>query len=182
MGWDGPILKGQHDQWQWIVVREIILELPMLVAQCHIGSRLCITAFDSGPITPSAEELAIGWTLNGEMMISPPLATNTAIPCGEYDEWYILSHVPHGMEIRQRYVNYLGFTLEDPHKLAASQDPTWDRTNFDWLVPIQKDFWQDLKRLNPISYISSGDYDIVVTKNSRFAESVLAAAQAKMGQ
>lgn len=181
MRWDDPIFTGSHDGWQWIVVREMIRDLPILVAQCHIGNRLCIAAFDSGPISPSPEEYSIGWTLKGDVMISPPIVAETDIPCAEHDEWYIFPEVPHDMEISQRYVNYFGFTLADAFELASSQDPTRDRTNYDWLVTLQLDFWRNLKRLNPISYVSSGDYDIIVTKNPRFAETVLSAAKAMMG-
>jgi hypothetical protein len=176
MRWDDLIFTGLRDDWHWVVVREMIRELPILATQFHVGNRLCISAFDSGPISPSQEETSLGWSLIGELMVSPPLAANTEIPCDGHDEWYIFSRMPNAIDIKHRCVNYFGFTLADPKQLAASQDPTWDRTKCDWLVPLQENFWRDIDRLNPVSYVSSGDYDIVVTKNHQFAESILTLA------
>jgi hypothetical protein len=177
---DDSIPTGSHDQWQWIVAREMIRDLPLLTSLCHNGDRLCITAFDSGPISPSPDETSIGWSLIGDVMISPPLNDTIDIPCAEHDEWYVFPSVPTNIEFGKRYVNYLGFTLADPQQLAAIEDPmSW--TSLDWLIALQLEFWRDIERLKPISYISSGDYDIIVTRNSNFAERVLSAARKQTG-
>ena len=177
MRWDDRIFMGAHEKWSWIVVREMIRDLPSLIAKYHADQRLCITAFDSGPIKPSPEERGIGWALIGDVMVSPPLTPQLHIPSGEYDEWYVFKTLPTSIDIAERYVNYLGFNLADPHAMAASQDPTWDRTNYDWLVPLQSRFWLDMERLNPTSYISSGDADVVVSRDTAFIRRVVDAAR-----
>lgn len=178
---DDLILTGTHGKWQWIVVREMIRDLPLLTTQHHVGHRLCITAFDSGPISPTSDEAAIGWILMGDVMISPPLTESTDVPCGEYDEWYVFPTVPPRCDFRNRFVNYVGFTLADPKRLVPTMDQERDRTHLDWLVQLQTEFWHELERLGPLSYVASGDYDIIVTTNLRFAECVLAAAQEMPG-
>lgn len=168
-----PVITGKCGKWSWVIVRKMIRNLGSLIAEYHVGQRLCITACDSGGIRPSAEEELLGWKLLGEFMISPPLTLQLEIPCGEYDEWYIFPSLPDSIDITDRYVNYSGFNLVDPHTTAASQGPTWDRTNCDWLVSVQARFWSDMERLGPSSYISSSGADIVVSLNSAFVERVV---------
>jgi len=181
MRWDDPIFTGTHNKWSWVVVREMIPELRSLITEFHTDQRLCITAFDSGPIMPSPAEQRLGWTLVGDIMVSPPMTPQLDVPSGEYDEWYVVQSLPTSLEITERYVNTCGFNLADPHAMAATQDPTWDRTNYDWLVPIQSRFWSDMERLNPSSYISSGDADIVVSRNTAFVNRVAEAARQIVG-
>ena len=109
-------------------------------------------------------------------MISPRLSPGLAIPCDQYDEWYVFSDLPADVEITTRYVNYGGFNLADPAELAASQDSTWCRANYDWLVPFQARFWDDLDRIRPTTYVASGDRDVVVTSDVVFARTITAAA------
>lgn len=175
MRWDDQVFSGTYEDWSWVVAREMIRELSALTRENHSGQRLCITAFDSGPIRPGPQEVRIGWTVIGDVMVSPPLSPQVEIPVGEYDEWYLFPELPSALELPDPYVNYLGFNLADPYAPAASQDPTWDRTNYDWLTPLQTQFWSDMKRVNPSSYISSGDADIVVSRNPAFAKCVLEA-------
>ena len=66
MRWDDRIFSGTRGNWSWLVVRERIPELTSLTAECHAGQRLCITAFDSGPIAPNPEMRDVGWTLIGD--------------------------------------------------------------------------------------------------------------------
>jgi hypothetical protein len=97
-----------------------------------------------------------------------PLTPQLQIPCDTHDEWYLFPTLPGSLTVTERYVNYLGFNLADPHTLAGTQDPTWDGTNFDWLIPIQRRFWADIERLEPSAYVCSGDADIVVTRDPAF--------------
>ncbi|WP_164102798.1 hypothetical protein [Candidatus Laterigemmans baculatus] len=181
MRWDDSIFSGTHGKWTWIVVRQMIRDLPALTREHHAGQRLCITAFDSGPITPSADELSLGWTLVGDVMVSPPLTPQLQIPFDTHDEWYVFRSLPDSLTVTDRYVNYCGFNLADPHTMAGSQDASWDRTNYDWLIPIQRRFWADIERLDPSSYVCSGDADTVVTRDQEFAARFLDIARAIAG-
>ena len=172
MKWNDPWFSGTHDEWFWIDCRFQIDELPQLVSDHHGGNRLAIATFDSGSITPTPEERALGWSVVDEAMVSPPLTPRVKIPREDYDEWYIFPELPERVSILDRFVNHGGFTLADPTKLAASHNPPWHPSDCDWLVPLQMVFWENLTSINPITYVSSGDWNIVVTKLQPFAQSV----------
>jgi len=177
MHWNDRIFTGSHGKWSWLIVRDIIPNLARLVANAHIGQRLCITAFDSGPLSPSPEEETLGWTSYADIMVSPPLTADIRIPCGEFDEWYVFPSPPKSLAVTDRYVNYMDFNLADPTMLAASYDPTWDQSGLDWLVPLQEKFWSEINRLAPSSYIASGDCEIIATSMPSFAKLMLDVAR-----
>ena len=181
MHWDDPLFTGTHGKWTWVVVRQLVRGLPALTLKHHEGQRLCITAFDSGPITPSDDERALGWTQMNDVMVSPPLRTSLDIPCDTHDEWYIFLDLPNSLGIDDRFVNYFGFTLVNPRELAESLDPTWDPKNYDWLIPVQLRFWANIERLNPSTYLCSGDTDVIVTQNPMFAARILDLARKIVG-
>jgi len=153
MRWDDRIFTGTHGKWWWIVVRDAVRGLGALVAEFHTGQRLCITTFDSG------------------QLVSPPLTPQMHIGFDE-QEGYIIRLLPTSIDVSERYGSYFGFNLAEPHALVASQNPTWDRTNYDWLIPLQEKFWSDMERLNPTTYICRNDADIVVTCNAAFFQRV----------
>lgn len=177
MRWDDSLFTGIHNGWTWLVVRETLPNPADFVIEHHQGHHLCISAFDSGRITPTQAEQSIGWKLVNDLMVSPPLTRRLHIPCDEYYEWYVFSPLPSSLEVPELFVNYGGFNLADPRALAASQDPTWDRANYDWLFPLQERFWANLQRLNPVTYVASGDADVIVTRNPEFAINALALAR-----
>jgi hypothetical protein len=134
MHWTDPPLTGKQGKWSWIVVRQLVRELQTLTLKHHQGQRLCITALDSGPITPSDDERGLGWTLVNDIMVSPPLTTGLGLPCDSHAEWYVFRKAPSSFVVEERYVNYFGFALANPRELGKSQDPTWSPKNYDWLA------------------------------------------------
>ena len=177
MQWDDHIFTGTHQKWSWVVARETITELRELIAEYHPGQRLCITAIDSGAITPSAVETDLGWTSIADILVSPPITRELHIPSAGFDEWYIFESLPQSLQITERYVNYCGFHLAAPRGMAASHDRMSDRTHFDRLVSIQMRYWSDMARLDPSSYIAAGDFDIVVSRDAEFVRRVDEAAR-----
>lgn len=184
MRWDDQIYTGTHGKWSWIVVREEIHELSTLIKEYHLGQRLCFAAFDSAPITSNLGAQANRWTRINGVMVSPLISPHLDIPCDTHDgwEWYVFPSIPPSIDIMDRYLGYCGFTLADPHALAASQDPTWDRTNYDWLIPLQGQFWASMDRLDPLSYVLSGENNIVVTRDPAFVNRVLTVAREIVGE
>jgi hypothetical protein len=172
MQWDDLVHEGERGEWKWLVSREPIIGLAELTASEHLNCRLWIATFDSGKITPSAEELAIGWKLIDGIMVSPPLTSETTIPSDCYDEWYVFDGDHSTFGVAERFVSFGSFTLADPRKMAATFDPTWEISGLDWLYPIQERFWSQVDRHFPLSYIASGDNDIVVTRKPGFAARV----------
>jgi hypothetical protein len=173
MKWDDTLFRGQRDDWHWVVSRRMVLRLPELVGNYFPNCVLCITAFDSGHIQPSAEERALGWSTLGDVMISPPLRTGLDIPCDQYDEWFIVAERPTAFPEFDAFVNYGDFNLADPHALAATFDPTWEHFGLDWLYPLQQQFWQIINEIQPAAYIASGDNDIVVSRSVPFVEAFI---------
>ena len=165
MRWDDRVFNGMNEGYHWLVSRRQIDSLGQLVVEAHCGLRLCITSFDSGAIRPNPEEAALGWTMHGDVMVSPALRDGLEIPSDQYDEWYVLESpvvLPPDLE---RFVSYGGFNLVDPQVLIESFDPTWDRHGLDYLAPIQERFWAQLTRISPATYVAMGDQDVLVSRN-----------------
>jgi len=142
----------------------------------HVGLRLCITALDGGPIHPNAEEQPRGWMARGNAVVSPPLTEGLDIPRDQCDEWYLLDEPPSPEWTPEVFVNYGGFTLSPIEEIYKTYDPTWDRHGLDYLVPIQERFWEQIDRVNPVSYIAMCDQNIVVSRRPEFIEQLRAGA------
>jgi hypothetical protein len=171
------IYTGTHVEYEWIVSSAEIRAIPKIVVEQHQRLRLCITAFDGGVIRPGAEEIAIGWTMRNEVMVSPPLTQSVKIPHDLYDEWYVVSDPSFADDAFEVFVNYGAFTLVAPEVLCNTSDPTWEKHGFDFLLPIQERFWAQLQRINPTTYVAVGDNDVIVSRNSEFIRCVLDAGQ-----
>lgn len=103
-------------------------------------------------------------------MVSPALTADLAIPQEGHDEWYVFDVLPDLAWKPEIFVNYGAFTLVPPAELYKSFDPTWERDAWDWLIPSQIEFWDQIERVHPVSYISMGDRDIVVSLRHDFIE------------
>ena len=171
------IYTGSHGEYSWLVSGSQIWSLTDLVLRFHRGLRLCITCFDSGPLRLVDEEIAQGWTTQGQVTISPPLIEGMSIPHDQYDEWYLLDTPRFEKPDIEVFVNYGGLTLVAPAETCKTFDPTWERMGLDWLAGVQERFWLQLERLQPASYVAVGDNDIVVSRNHRFVQSVREAAE-----
>lgn len=152
--------RGERGRFFWLVSDGRLPSLPELAIRYHVGLRLCITSFDSTSISPTPEESAAGWTSVGPAMVSAPLTDRMEIPYDRYDEWYFVDQPPPAAWTSEVFVNYLAFTLA----------PSAQNCEYDWLAPMQERFWEQLDRINPVSYVAMGDNDIVVSKRREFIE------------
>jgi hypothetical protein len=168
--WDDLVQTGEREGYSWVVSRREGLDWPDIIVTAHLGLRLCITAFDGGPIRPGPDERSAGWTMQGDVMISPPLTEGLHVPNDGYDEWYILAEPAFDALELERFVNYGGFTLADVEEMVRSLAPTWDKHGLDFLVPIQDRFWAQLRRVAPVTYVAIGDRDVAVSQNARLIE------------
>ena len=162
------MISGDHESWSWRVWSEEPAELERLVVEHFKGRRLCITAFDSGSLQPTQAERGIGWLTIGAATFSPPLSAHVEVPTDDFCEWYVLDHVPTTFPEIEVFVNYGGFTLADLERTPETFDPTWDKNLLSWLNPIQQRFWQQLRVLDPLAYVSWGDNNFVVAKDAEF--------------
>ncbi len=163
---------GKHSEYYWLVSADPLWSLQDAVKNYHYGFRLAIASFDSGPISPNADDLEQGWTCQNGVMLSPPLSEALKIPCDQYDEWYLAKDLSIAASDLEIFVNYGGFSLVPPVESYRDFDPTWEPGTFDFLIPIQARFWQQMLELNPETYVAMGDNDVVVSKNRDFISCV----------
>jgi hypothetical protein len=166
---------GEKDGYFW-AVRPQTKGLIDIVLESHKGLRLCIVAFDGGEIHPVADEMAAGWRAQGKAMVSPPLERGVVVPQADRDEWYIVAEPQFDQLQIETFVNYFGFTLVPPNELYKDMDPTWDRTKWDFLIPLQEKFWSQLKAIRPQTFVSMGDEDVLVSTDRTFIDRVISAA------
>lgn len=165
---------GQQGEYRWLVSGPEIGDLADIVVRFHLGLRLCITAFDSGPLRLTKEELEQGWSTNRSVAISPPIVESVVIPHDQYDEWYVLENAPYFESDIEVFVNYVPFTLVPPTETHKTFDPTWEKCGLESLALAQERFWNQLQRLHPRTFVASGDNDVVVSRDYRFIEAVRA--------
>jgi hypothetical protein len=166
------IQSGQHGEYHWIVSRYEIGILPQIVLRFHPGMRICVTSFDSGSMRLSHEELEIGWTMQRNVAISPPVVPSLVIPHDRYDEWYVVG-LPSFHEFDfEVFVNYGAFSLYPVERIQSGCDTSEVKIDIEWLGLLQQRFWSQMQRLSPESYVAMGDNDIVVSRNAAFIADV----------
>lgn len=159
---------GKHGDYHWLVTNDRFWSIDQLVVQFHLGQRLCIAAFDAGPLVPTHEELAQGWTTQRLVAISPPIYELLDMPYDNHDEWYVMSQPNFADVPLETFVQHGAFTLQSPEEIYSTYDATWEKGGFDWLTPVQERFWAQLHRIQPESYLSLGDNEVIVTRNHAF--------------
>jgi len=165
------VFAGSRDGYSWLVAPDGQLALThMLVKRSHLGMRLAITCFDSGSITATEQELSLGWSMQGEVMVSPPLTETLEVPGDHYDEWYISETQRFEHSVVEPFVNYGGFTLAASEVLA--QNTGRAEANYEFWRPLQERFWRQLLRIAPETFIGWGDNTVVVSRRYDFVRAV----------
>jgi hypothetical protein len=159
------MIQGEHNQYWWFISHEHQLhDLLQGCAGIFVGRFLAITSFDSGPLKPSNEERATGWVTEADVLYSPRLTSCESLPHDGYDEWYLFDG-PVRFEPEDVFVNYGGFSLEDPRSGLEQIGETADLVGRDHLVSIwqKRDdlFWRQLERLQPVLYVAEGDLLVI---------------------
>lgn len=138
---------------------------------------MVVTAIDSGPFRPTDDELNAGWSVAGHLARSPLVNDPAELPTDGFDEWYVDLKWPVAF-VPVVFINFGCFSLADPSAVASNLDPTWDRAAAeaarDQILERQAQFWEQLARLSPVTYLGEGDRLVCVTRN----ESVFRAAAA----
>lgn len=168
------IRTGQNREYCWCQFGEdISANVYKLVVDNHIGSHLCITSFDSGPLLPSQKEIDSGWLKAGSVMMSPEITDTFDPPYDQYDEWYLVDTKVFPQTEPEVFVNYAGFYLETKATLELDRDATWDKHSLDYLEPLQERFWDQLRSVSPITYLAVGDLATVVSIRKDFVDLVV---------
>lgn len=117
------------------------------------GRYVCVTSFDSGRLQLSDEEKQNSWTEINGVATSPAIKKETYLPTAGFDEWYVFAKRPLTITLKDVYVNYSNFNLDETSDL-------------------QKRFWQDIEQNQPDIYIAEGDNLIIVTTDEKLRQNI----------
>lgn len=153
---------GRRGPYQWIEYAPEELDLHGLLVRCPfavLGRWVVVSAFDSGPPEPSAEERAAGWTHVGDLTISPRVRAIEDLPRGEYDGWYVFTAPPPAtLTIREVFVDDGRFSMARPGSEGGDEQ--------------LRRFWLQLESLGAESFLGEGCPLFFVTKNAPYFDQV----------
>ncbi|WP_263342409.1 hypothetical protein [Acidicapsa dinghuensis] len=165
---------GQEGEYKWIELAQgSRAHLRVLLKRCpqlFAGKCVVITSYDSGPLTPNEKEIARGWKKCGNLFIVPSVEDVSDLPFEQYDEWYIFPEYTRP-EIDTVFVNCGLFSIKSPQALIEEEvaamgqyvDLVGAKYRANILYEMQLCFWDQLRRVQPESFIASGDRFIFVT-------------------
>lgn len=146
------IYTGRHGDYAWIASHDQRSHVASLLRTCPkvtLGKFVAITAFDSGPLEPSARERKAGWSFDGRVMLSPRITAGIEIPHGQFDEWLIFSRKVKQLPELEVFINCGGFSFADER----------DEEQCGRL-------WAQLERVGAESYLAEGDNFLFATKDA----------------
>lgn len=112
-------------------------DLTQRCPQLVIGRYVAIASCDSGPYTPTEDEVKAGWRRIGELALRPAVQAVSELPSSGFDEWYVYDRsqefAPHA-----NFVNRGGFST-----LSLEHEPT-------------NTFWDQVTRLEPLHVLGAG--------------------------
>ena len=149
---------GKKHNYNWVVFRDEIKDLEKIIIGFHKNCILHLASFDGNLIIPNYDELKAGWTTDGEIMVSPLILDNFIFSSSIFSEWYLSYEKLIFPKDLIRFVNYSGFNLSPEFKDS---------------LEIQTKFWEQLIKINPITFYSNGDNDIVVSKNEELIKYII---------
>lgn len=109
-----------------------------------LGKNLAIISFDSGPLSPTEEEIKRGWVEKNEIAyfnnineeeLKGPIFDN-------YDQWFFFDD-PTEINDIDFFVNYTGFSLD--------ADAAWLTSS------VTNKFWETIKRVKPSRFLLCGE-------------------------
>jgi hypothetical protein len=112
-------------------------DLLNVVPEIALGKRVAITSCDSGPYRLFPEDLAKGWTMEGDISLSPPVSTINELPTPGFDEWYVYDDVPTTYP-KTNFVNRLGFSPLDKDSEETDM------------------FWSQIEEVQPLHVLGAG--------------------------
>jgi hypothetical protein len=161
---------GAQGEYTWFESDSLDLHgLLTDVPEAVLGRPLAIASFDSGPLVPTAEEVAAGWEHRNGVTYVPHAADVSVLPYEHYDEWYVLDALADLGPI-DPFVNYSGFGVSDPDRRYRAPDVGWDLVGRQCFADAERArqtrFWAQVTRIRPVSCILNGDVFVVVTRDA----------------
>lgn len=163
---------GQHDEFYWIEFDESDFSLKDLTRnfpKIFEKKYLAVVCFDSGPLGLVDEEKEQGWYEKDEISYSPQLDLNliSKLPCDGFDQWVLFSTATEFSGMTD-FVNYTGFTLTDRSHELETLDSSPKGLEMAGIIEhlgdLTEQFWEELRVINPVNYISDGSKFIFVSK------------------
>ena len=148
------IHSGTRGNYYWLTSRSNTDHISQVLASCPRVTRdkfVAITSFDSGPLSPSQDELLAGWSSDGRIMYSPQITQSVSFPHEQYDEWLVFPHETRHLPELEVFINWGGFTL-------AEEDPDHHRE-------YREHLWAQLAQVSAESYLAEGDYFLFASTN-----------------
>jgi hypothetical protein len=173
---------GLVGQFRWLESTDSdFLKILRLSPEVLIGKCVVISCFDSGPLRATEEEIAKGWQQQGDLVIVPCVDSISDLPYDNYDEWYVFSEETNP-EIPDVFVNEC-LTLRSQESLVAeavaAMGPQTDIVGVKYFASVSEErqlqFWDQLDRISPESYIGAGDQLVFVSRNAHLFDLVLRA-------
>ena len=168
---------GRHDGYHWLWSAEGRLsEVLQAVPELVLGQIVAVTALDSGPFRPSADDVVAGWTVERDVAFSPRIRDVPQLPLDQWDEWYVLAE-RRVLPALHVFVNYGNFT-PDPEPPLRHLEPTWDRIAAVEEQRLAKEqaerFWHQLLAVQPAAFLAQGDTLTCVIASETLFTKVLA--------
>ena len=171
---------GRVDQFDWVEspsfnIGKLLRNCPEAVLEKFV----VITAFDSGPLRLSSEEIRKGWRAERNLVITSKITNCLELPFDDYDEWYTFPQfvLP---KIAETFVNDGIFRLTSPDQfvrnavaaVGAQADIVGAKYLASRLVERQLIFWDQLKECNAESFIAGGHTFMFASQNAGLFERV----------
>lgn len=149
---------GEKEGYYWLSVRtdaRLLGQTVKNVPALFLGKVVAITLFDSGPLTPGDDEIAMGWHRTGDVLWTTSIKDPAVLPYAGWDEWYVFDKEKELPKF-DVLTNYSSFRLDD---LAAvlRENPNWDKSVLDFDMKLQDTFWRQVKILQPLSFLAEND-------------------------
>ena len=157
-----PLATGSHGDYKWLASKFELNDILRLCPVVVLGKYLAITSIDSGQLSPTAEEMLIGWESRQGIAYSPLVQSIETLPRAGWDEWYVFGH-PVDLGVSRRETN-----IFDP---PVQRGEVADFVNYAFaLYPPERNsladlFWQQLDWIQPESYIADNDYLTFVSRD-----------------
>lgn len=153
------MFHGVHGDYRWLeTAAHEIYDVLQVCPAVAANKNIVITAFDSGPLQPTQEEMQRGWQVHGRSVHIPVGDSVSAIPFEIFDEWYIFAAEAPQRDYRD-FVKYDWFTLGPAQTLYTRSGNAFD------LRRMQKWFWQEIELAAPEAYLACGNRLRFVTRN-----------------
>jgi len=170
------MFHGFHGDFRWLESAAFGIQDVLRTCPHVAGDKgLVITAFASGPLLPSEEDVERGWRLKGSVLYIPKGESLEQVPQEVFKEWYVFNSAPPEREFAV-FANYDWFTLGPAVASKPQANSRWD------LRRTQRLFWQLLESAWPESYLAYGSRLMFATRNPAYFSRVLnglGAAKAK---